>query len=103
MKAMENVPHFRGVFMRDGLPKTPHNIESGVVNLDSSAGVGTHWTAYYKNFNDIEYFDSFGNLKPPIEILNYLGDDVRYNHVSYQKYNQIICGKLCIEFILGKM
>lgn len=51
--------------MRDKLPKKPHIIECGIVNLDSYKGPGTHWVAYYKNYNKKEYFDSFGNLQPP--------------------------------------
>ena len=28
------IPHFRGVFMRDTLPQYPFNIECGIVNLN---------------------------------------------------------------------
>ena len=30
------IPHFRGVFMRDTLPQYPFNIECGIVNLNTS-------------------------------------------------------------------
>lgn len=57
------IPHFRGVFMRDSLPRTlPRKYESGIVNLDSTKGPGTHWVAYKKRGNNVKYFDSFGNL-----------------------------------------
>ena len=44
-----NIPHFRGIFMRDTLPKTPHGIECGIVNLNTSLENGSHWTCYFKN------------------------------------------------------
>ncbi|KAF0686841.1 Uncharacterized protein FWK35_00033694, partial [Aphis craccivora] len=59
--------HFRGVFSRDSLPKKPHVIECGTLNLDISSGDGSHWVACHKNKDKIIYFDSFGDLPPPIE------------------------------------
>lgn len=101
------ISHFRGVFMRDNLPRKPWKRECGIVNLDSSSGPGSHWTAYYKTLNKngksyVEYFDSFGNLKPPIEIINYLGNSINYNHTQYQMYNTVNCGHLCLEFLCKK-
>ena len=88
--------------MRDKLPRSPRMNECGIVNLDISTGPGTHWVAYYKNKNHIEYFDSFGNLQPPTEIRKYLGNNILYNHERYQKFNTVICGHLCIKFLLNK-
>lgn len=94
------INHFRGVFARDDLPKIPHDIESGILNLDTTLGEGTHWVAYYKNRNKIYYFDSFGDLPPPIELQNYFkGKTIKYNYQNYQKYNTFICGHLCLEFL----
>lgn len=42
------ISHFRGIFMRDNLPKKVKKYERGIVNLDSINGPGTHWTAYKK-------------------------------------------------------
>ena len=36
-------------------------------------GPGTYWVAYRKRGNNVVYFDSFGDLQPPVELLNYLG------------------------------
>lgn len=86
--------------MRDSLPKTkPFKNECGIVNLDSSIGLGTHWVAYYKKDKHIEYFDSFGNLQPPIEIINYLGDKIGYNYTKHQNYDSFNCGHLCLIFL----
>lgn len=96
------IPHFRGVFMLDELPLKPYRIECGIVNLDRSIGSGTHWVAYYKNGYDIEYFDSYGNLRPPREIITYLGKNVKYNYTKYQKDDTVVCGHLCLKFLYKK-
>lgn len=89
--------------MLDTLPKKPHKIECGIVNLDVSTGSGTHWVAYYKKDNRCEYFDSYGNLPPPKEIVKYLGDNISYNYKRYQSYNSVICGHLCLFFLYRKL
>lgn len=98
------VPFFRGVFMRDTLPLTSgiRRNESGIVNLDDDSGPGTHWVAYAKRDNRVVYFDSFGNLRPPNELVRYFGRDVtriEYNHTARQTYDQNICGQLCLQFL----
>lgn len=59
--------------MRNSLPKQCNKNECGIVNLDDKYGDGTHWCAYYKIDNICHYFDSFGNLKPSLELIKYLG------------------------------
>lgn len=100
------IPNFRGVFMRTNLPKKIKVYESGIVNLDDANGSGTHWVAYKKKKNNIFYFDSFGNLQPPIEVLHYFRSDnnnnqVMYNHKRYQAYNTANCGQLCLNFLVS--
>lgn len=99
MKYSYDIPFFRGVFMRDGLPRKPYQIECGVVNLDSSKNSGTHWVAYGKLNHYIEYFDSYGNLKPPKELIKYLGSNIQYNYDNLQRNNLYICGHLCLKFL----
>ena len=98
-----NIPYFRGVFMKDQLPKKIKKFECGIINLDNSDGPGTHWTAYKKYENNIYYFDSFGNLTCPIETQIYFNSSgtckIFYNHTPYQSYNSIICGHLCLKFL----
>ena len=93
------IPYFRGVYMRNALPRKIRRNESGVVNLDDVDGPGTHWVAYAKRGDRAAYFDSFGNLRPPKEIARYLGNDITYNHMAYQTYDQTICGQLCLLFL----
>ena len=87
--------------MRDALPKIPYTKECGIINLDSEKGAGTHWVAYYKNNNTIEYYDSFGNLQPPLEVLHYLRPNITYNYKRDQKFNTYNCGHLCLKFLMG--
>lgn len=100
MKFGSKIKDFRGVFMRDSLPKKPWKNEAAIVNLDSSSGPGTHWVCYRKKGLDVFYFDSFGDLKPPIELRRYLKNcRIKYNFERRQNFNEIICGHLCLEFL----
>lgn len=85
--------------MRDNLPRKPNKKEWSIINLDVSAGDGTHWVAYIKNDAKTEYFDSFGNLAPPSELIKYVGGTINYNYNRYQNYNTFNCGHLCIQFL----
>lgn len=94
------IKHFRGIFMRDTMPERCWVNECGVVNLDSIEGPGTHWVAYCKMQDIVYYFDSFGNLPPPIELIQYFGNNrIFYNNFNYQKFNTVICGQLCLVFL----
>ena len=91
--------------MRNALPKSgPLKNESSVVNLDDEKNSGTHWVAYKKLGNNVIYFDSFGNLRPPKELVNYFKDKkIMYNHKNYQKYNTFVCGHLCLKFLCNQL
>ncbi|KAJ8869398.1 hypothetical protein PR048_028388 [Dryococelus australis] len=70
----------------------PKHSESVVVNLDMTKGPGTHWTAYRKNSNPFEYFDSFGNLCTPPELRKYLDDGkMTYSYETEQLPSQSNC------------
>lgn len=88
--------------MRDSLPpSSPRRYESAIINLDTLTGPGTHWVAYKKTNDSVLYFDSFGSLKPPIELVRYFGAKckIQYNPDAFQTYNTINCGHLCLEFL----
>lgn len=102
IKYTKNIKNFRGVFMRDNLPKKSWKNECGIINLDSIKGPGTHWVAYKKKGRKSYYFDSFGNLPPPQELIRYLDGSIEYNYVTYQDYDTYICGHLCLEFLKNK-
>ena len=90
--------------MRDALPHTgPLKNESAVINLDNANGSGSHWCAYKKLGNDVVYFDSFGDLQPPIDLLLYLGvPTVKYNYERFQDFGSYNCGHLCLKFLSQK-
>lgn len=90
--------------MRDSLPTKIRGKESGIVNLDEKTSYGTHWTAYLKRGREVLYFDSIGNLKPPLELLKYFrgngsGTIITYNFDRYQQLNAYNCGHLCLQFL----
>lgn len=89
--------------MRNALPKRARRVECGIVNLDSSTGMGSHWTCWIKNNNRAFYFDSFGNLRPPKELIRYLQSfgpcAIQYNHDSLQNYTDVNCGHLVLNFL----
>lgn len=89
--------------MRDNLPKKVKKYERGIVNLDSVNGSGTHWTAYKKINEKVIYFDSFGNLLPPVELIDYFNSNgpckILYNYNIYQSFNTFNCGHLCLKFL----
>lgn len=87
--------------MRDALPSLPRPKECAIVNLDSGNGEGSHWVAYKKVNDLVTYFDSFGNLPPPVELQKYLkGCSIKYNYESYQTFGTNWCGHLCTLFLL---
>lgn len=98
------IPHFRGVFMRDNLPKRIRkNSECGIINLDNLVGSGTHWTCFHKRDSIVYYYDPFGNLRPCVEFIKYFNSNgickIKYNHDSHQTYNTVNCGHLCLRFL----
>ena len=44
-----DIPHFRGVFMRNDLPRRLHKRECGILNQDGVSGRGMHWVCWYTN------------------------------------------------------
>lgn len=98
------IPYFRGVFMRDNLPRKIRTNETGIVNLDNQEGEGTHWTSYIKRGKNIRYFDSIGRLKPPLEVIQYFrtggsNSNIQYNFDKYQSFNSHNCGQQSLKFL----
>ena len=44
-----NIRNFRGVFVRDQLPKRPNAVECGILNTGDSTTNGFHWMCWYRN------------------------------------------------------
>lgn len=92
--------------MRDTLPKKIHRQESGILNMDTNIGEGTHWVAYTNENKKITYFDSYGNLPPPIELIKYFysnGDvTIHYNYEKIQSDNSYMCGQYALNFLYNQ-
>jgi hypothetical protein len=65
------IKHFRGVFVRDQLPKKPLTNECGILNTGDSSTNGFHWVCWYKVGRKKLCFDSYA-LPPPVELIEYL-------------------------------
>lgn len=87
--------------MRDQLTHFPIKNETAIINLGSSDTAGSHWVAYKKHNNKVQYFDSFGNLKPPRELISYFGPgvEISYNYHRKQNFDSVVCGHLCLKFL----
>ena len=105
------INNFRGVYMRDTIPHTPHQRECGIVNLNTTHESGSHWVCYFKNYKKVRiYFDSFGQVTP-IETQKYLKTKEEYemkkpviqrNTDIVQHVNTHVCGHLCL-FVLRSL
>lgn len=90
--------------MKDELPRKIFHDECGIINLDTSKGCGTHWTAYVKHKNEIIFFNSYGDLRPSLEIIKYFLSDngnniIKFNYDSVQSFNSYRCGHHCLQFL----
>lgn len=52
----------------DSLLKKTFWTKCTIINLNTFSGKGSHVVAYYKYKCNVEYFDSFSDLLPPLEI-----------------------------------
>lgn len=88
--------------MRDQLSRmTPRQNECCILNLDSSQGSGTHWVAFVKRGQHALYYNSFGDIPPPREVTRYLrGNSIEYNYDAQQSFDTVICGHLCLKFLI---
>lgn len=65
------------------LPNKIKKQERGIVNMVSYVNLGTHWVAFLKHSEDVVYFDSDGNLSPPIEKIRYFQSDGSIINITY--------------------
>ena len=86
---------FRGVFLRDILPKKVKLNECGILNFDSSSGDGTHWVMWFRNGKNKFYIDSYG-VQPSSELIAYLKSAIFYNSERVQQNDEEFCGHLCV-------
>ena len=86
---------FRGVFLRDILPKNPKLNKRCILNFHLSSGDGTHWVMWFIKGKDKFYFYSYG-VQPPCELIAYLKSPIFYNSKRVQQNGEVFCGHLCL-------
>ena len=96
--------------MRDTLPPYTFNVESGIVNLNTTNQAGIHCVCFYRNKNDRIYFDSYGQITT-VELQRYIktgsefdcGKEViQRNTDIVQAVNTSVCGHLFV-FVLKSL
>lgn len=101
-KFTKNLPYFRHICMRDQFKNIRcRPIEAGIANMQNSNQNGSHWCAYWRKNNNVFYYDSFGGLIPPTEMIEYFGEscNIFYNRKPNQTYDTFICGQLAVIFL----
>jgi hypothetical protein len=87
--------------MIDRLPSQPRVNECAIVNLQPYSMDGSHWVCYIKKGSCVQYYDSFGDMKSPPEVHRYMkGCSIFYNTEREQAFGTVICGHLCLRFLL---
>jgi hypothetical protein len=84
--------------MINELASKPKKYECGVVNLDVSKNIGTHWICYIKDGTQSFVFDSFGSV-PPKRLVQYLNRTINYNYDRIQNFDEVMCGHLCVTVL----
>ena len=102
-KNVRMVPHFRGVYARDTLPRKPRR-GYYVVNFDKTGESASHWVCMHIGKSTNTYFDSYGRKPPPFTqraFAKFFGLTKRLekNTKQLQSDFSAMCGQWCIYFI----
>ena len=102
-KNVRTVPHFRGVYTRDSLPRKPRR-GYYVMNFDKTGESGSHWVCMHIGKSTNTYFDSYSRKPPPFTqraFAKFLGLTKRLekNTKQLQSDFSTTFGQWCIYFI----
>ncbi len=88
------------IYMRDEL-SNPLAEGAYILNLDSSEGKGTHWTAFIKKGPNVYYFDPFGYLPPgeQMDVFTIARLDLIYSVQKNQDIDADSCGYWCVYWL----
>ena len=92
---------FKGI-MTIGFSKVVQDRECGIINKKThtkgAKAKGGDWVCCWKDGDKKHCFDSFGK-KPPLKWLRYLRNNVVYNKIRIQNYDDNICGELRVKVL----
>lgn len=94
-----------GVFPCDKIPLIKSIPCCLIVNEDKSTETGTHWLAMYiHDYNNCEFFDSFGRSTQIKNIRNFLRNFKNVNRTARQVQSawSTVCGQHCLYFLFSR-
>ena len=97
---------FKGVLLQDELIDIPNGSGVWIINTDKKNGKGIHWIVVWITPKHAYIFDSFGrDTKKIVSVLykNIIKSGryiIEADHDQNQKGNSMICGQLCIAFLI---
>lgn len=104
--ALAGVPHFRGVFAVDRLPRSFRLPAIFVINLDAHHRPGTHWVSVaIDDTGNADFMDSFGrppSRRPLVLFLRMHAKQYTYNTRRLQGVVSNVCGQYCCLFALRR-
>lgn len=93
------IPHFRGVFTIDTLPRTARRMECGITTTSKVTGGSDHWIAWMVRKGEALFHDS-GGLPPPPQLIRYLKKfPLSYMNSQSQSLDTDVCGHACVGFL----
>jgi hypothetical protein len=100
----KHVPHFKGVYALNKLPKMLRSPASLIVNTHTHNLPGQHWIALsYHNRGIVFAFDPFGSFYPLLfrQYLSRLKHNrIHYSNVHLQEVHEDTCGLYCISWLI---
>lgn len=101
-------PYFDGIYSSDNLEDIILRPKLIIVNTSPSNEKGSHWISFWFNSNEIDIFDSLGEINfqtYPNDIVNFIkrySNNINFCKKAVQPKNTDICGELCLYFAFFK-
>jgi len=94
---------FEGVYASDTLKEIQKRPRLVVSNTDPSGRSGTHWVAFFFEGDNVDFFDSLGQLMSEysphfVNFSKQFASSFNYAKIRTQPINSDLCGYYCIYF-----